>query len=182
MDSTQEKVKKQILADLKRDPVGDVVWSLFEKRLPSKFWPLLADRSGAAQFKKILFKVFDAGTFIKDSEAQQCWENIGNFYKNQGRLYEAISIYYSLYEQYLFAQEKSKTRAHKGTPLVWISDCYSALQSPVLAKRYLMLTLCEDALRESGKVSPNTTGVYFRLVWGSGLPDSGTAALRKNNL
>jgi hypothetical protein len=35
-----------------------------------------------------------------------------------------------------------------------------------------MLTLCEDALRENGEVSPNTTGIYFRLVWGHGLPDA----------
>ncbi len=32
-----------------------------------------------------------------------------------------------------------------------------------------MLTLCEDALEEQGIVPPNTTGVYFRLVWRQGL-------------
>jgi hypothetical protein len=62
-------------------------------------------------------------------------------------------------------------RVHKGMPLVWISDCFSHLGFPVHAKRYLMLTLCEDALREKGFVSPDNTGVYFRLVWGQGLPD-----------
>jgi hypothetical protein len=56
-------------------------------------------------------------------------------------------------------------------PLVWISDCFQQLGFPVHAKLYLMLTLCEDALRENGLVSPDTTGIYFRLVWGQGLPD-----------
>jgi hypothetical protein len=34
-----------------------------------------------------------------------------------------------------------------------------------------MLTLCEDALRANGEVSPNESGIYFRLVWGQGLPE-----------
>jgi hypothetical protein len=67
---------------------------------------------------------------------------------------------------------QSVPRINKGMPLVWLSECYYRLGCPVLAKRYLMLTLCEDALRENGTVSPNTTGAYFRLVWRQGLPDS----------
>ena len=55
-------------------------------------------------------------------------------------------------------------------PLVWMSDCFRLLGFPVHAKRYLMLTLCEDALRAQGEISPDTTGVYFRLVWLHGLP------------
>lgn len=172
MDTEFLKVKEQILKELKGDPFADPTsWLLIAKRIPKKYWSLFTDRSAAAQFKKELPNIFKADSFIADAEAQRCWEIIGNFFRNQGRFYDAISIYFSLYEQYLIAQEKTITRAHKGTPLVWIRDCYAALQFPVLAKRYLMLTLCEDAIRESGSVSPNTTGVYFRLVWGSGLPD-----------
>jgi hypothetical protein len=59
----------------------------------------------------------------------------------------------------------------KGMPLVWISDSYATLGFRVLSKRYLMLTLCEDAIRERGKVSPDNTGGYFRLVWGHGISD-----------
>jgi hypothetical protein len=61
---------------------------------------------------------------------------------------------------------------HKGLPLVWIADCFARMGFPVHAKRYLMLTLCEDAIRENGVVSPDTTGIYFRLVWVAGLPDA----------
>lgn len=62
-------------------------------------------------------------------------------------------------------------RIYKGMPLVWISECFSQLDFPVHAKRYLMLTLCEDALAGNGSVSPENSGVYFRLVWGHGLSD-----------
>jgi hypothetical protein len=57
---------------------------------------------------------------------------------------------------------------HKGIPLVWMSDTYTQLGFPALAKRYLMLTLCEDAFRRHGVVSPEETGIYFRLVWAHG--------------
>jgi hypothetical protein len=52
-----------------------------------------------------------------------------------------------------------------------MSECYARLGYQVHAKRYLMLTLCEDALRANGEVSPNESGIYFRLVWGQGLPE-----------
>lgn len=174
MHTELEKIKKQVLNSFRgNDPFGDpTTWDLIEKRIPQKYWPLITDRSGHAQFINELPTVFNDDSFGTDIEAQTCWERIGNFYKNQGRFHEAISIYSALYNQCLVIQEKTGSRVHKGTPLVWISDCYSALQSPVLAKRYLMLTLCEDAIYESGNVSPNNTGVYFRIVWGSGLPDS----------
>lgn len=35
-----------------------------------------------------------------------------------------------------------------------------------------MLTLCEDAIVGQGVISPESGGVYFRLVWGHGLRDS----------
>ena len=173
MDNEFKKIKEKILNELKGDPFADPdSWLLIEKRMPKEFWSLLVDRSGAAKLIKEFPNIFNADQFATDVEAQAFWERVGNFYKNQRRFYEAISIYFSLYNHCLVAQKKTGTRVHKGTPLVWIRDCYSALQFPVLAKRYLMLTLCEDSIRESGRVSPNTTGVYFRLVWGSGLPDS----------
>jgi hypothetical protein len=35
-----------------------------------------------------------------------------------------------------------------------------------------MLTLVEDAIRENGLISPETTGTYFRTVWLGGLSDA----------
>ena len=54
--------------------------------------------------------------------------------------------------------------------LVRLSDCFRTLGFPVHEKRYLMLTLCEDAITGSGNVA-ETTGIYPRLVWG-GLTES----------
>jgi hypothetical protein len=54
-------------------------------------------------------------------------------------------------------------------PLIWMSDCFRQLGFPIHAKRYLMLTLCEDAQRANGVITPKTTGVYFRLAWLHGL-------------
>ena len=65
-------------------------------------------------------------------------------------------------------QLQTKTRIHKGMPLVRMSECHSKLNRPMLAKRYLMLTACEDAIRSKGQIVPEETGVYFRLVWERG--------------
>jgi hypothetical protein len=77
---------------------------------------------------------------------------------------------WKLYEQLLLAQQNTG-RLHKRIPLVWISECYALLNYQAHAKRYLMLTLVEDALRGSGDVSPDASGVYFRLVWERGPPE-----------
>ena len=46
-------------------------------------------------------------------------------------------------------------------PLVWIGDCYFRMGFYVLAKRYMMLTLCEDAIREKGIIDTESGGVYL---------------------
>lgn len=60
-------------------------------------------------------------------------------------------------------------QAIKGTPLVWIGECHVHLGRPVLAKRYLMLTTCEDAVANEGHIPAEKTGVYFRMVWRHGM-------------
>ena len=53
-----------------------------------------------------------------------------------------------------------------------MSDCYSGIGCSLIARRYLMLTLVEDAILWRGTISPDVTGTYFRLVWGGGLSDA----------
>jgi hypothetical protein len=62
-------------------------------------------------------------------------------------------------------------RKHKGTPLVRISEIHGYMGHPLLAKRYVMLTLCEDAISSSGKIPIDSTGSYFRAVWQHGISD-----------
>lgn len=143
-----------------------------KEKLPQSLVPFLERRDGAAVLAHELPKTFTPETIANTDVPRRAWELAGLYYFNQRRYHEAIPIFLSLYDHLLAAQEKIGSQVHKGMPLVWISDCYAAMGFPVLAKRYLMLTLCEDAIREAGNVSPETTGIYFRLVWGSGLPDS----------
>lgn len=143
-----------------------------KQSLPSELRPFLERRDGAALFLKELPKTFSPESVASPKTEQRAWELTGLYYRNQRRFYEALSIFSALCDHMLVAQEKTGKRVHKGMPLVWMSDCYSAIGFPVHAKRCLMLTLCEDAINMRGEVSPETSGVYFRLVWGHGLPDA----------
>jgi hypothetical protein len=131
----------------------------------------LTQRDGASRLVQELPQWYWQECIGRNTKAQRAWELTGLFYLQQGRCHEALAVFASLYDFMLAAQVLSSTRFHKGMPLCWISDCYAGMGYASLAKRYLMLTLCEDAMSEGGTVSPGTTGVYFRLVLG-GLPDS----------
>ena len=168
-----EEIRLRVISEINKDPFAESgSWRLIKEKLPEQYWSFLIDRAGHAAFLKELPSIFSKDIIGGDAEAQRCWEIIGNFYKNQNRLYEATSIYISLYNQLLDYQEKTKKRVHKGVPLVWISDCYYAMGFPVLAKRCLMLALCENAIHEKGVVPVETTGTYWRLVYRHGLLDT----------
>jgi hypothetical protein len=100
------------------------------------------------------------------------WEVVGSFYRQRQRFQEALAIYSKLYDHLLAAQKAAGTWYSKGTPLVWMSDCYAAMGCTAISQRYLMLTLVEDAIYGRGEVSPTETGVYFRLVWRGWLSDA----------
>lgn len=140
------------------------------RRLDPPILDIFQERDAASRLLTLLPTRYSPEQVAKPP-GDRVWELAGLLFLNSGRVHEALAIFSGLYQQMVAAQNLS-TRVHKGMPLVWIGDCFGRLGFPVHAKRYLMLTLCEDALRESGDVSPNTTGVYFRLVWGHGLPDA----------
>jgi len=108
---------------------------------------------------------------IEADGAPREWELAGLYFINRVRLHEALGVLHALYHQMLLAQEAANKWIHKGLPLVWISDCYQALGYPVHARRYLMLTLCEDAIRSKGVIVPEEGGVYYRAVWRYGITD-----------
>lgn len=93
--------------------------------------------------------------------AQRAWNIIAHFYMSQGRVHEAILVFESLYYHLLRSQQKGPW-IHKAQPLVKISDCYFLLRYPVLAKRYFMYTLCEDAIQREG-AKQQGSGVYERI-------------------
>ncbi len=99
------------------------------------------------------------------------WCDFGNFFLCARSAYEALWVYEALYEHMLDYQVQSSSRVHKGLPLFRMVDCHQRLNRPVHAKRYLMLTLLEDAISGQGQIALGSTGCYWRLVWSYGLSD-----------
>jgi hypothetical protein len=141
------------------------------QKLPSELFSLLQKRDGHAVLLKKLPEAFPPETVITITSEQRAWELTGLHYLYSSKLDIALSIFTALYEHMFTAQEIKGERFHKGMPCIWISDCYWEMGFTILAKRYLMLSLCENAISEQGEVSPEKVGYYYRLVWKHGLPD-----------
>jgi hypothetical protein len=103
----------------------------------------------------------------------QCdvWSFYGVLLMLQGKIHQAIEVLDALYARILFRQSETGKRFHKGLPLFHISQCYQALGHIVHAKRYMMLTLCEDAISDKGALNLQNSGSYGRLAWVYGLSD-----------
>jgi hypothetical protein len=144
---------------------------LIEKFNPN--WSaLLNNPGGAAVLRNELPSTLPSEKVAEDrTDERQVWDLIGQFYMKYHRWYDAIAIYLSMYYHLLNLQALSRAWVPKGLPLVWVADCYSSLGFATLSKRYLMLTLIEDAIHMKGKIDPIQTGSYFRLAWKHGLTD-----------
>ena len=103
---------------------------------------------------------------------QRAWELVGLHLIRVRQFYEAIAVFEELYRRLLEYQTANVVRVHKGVPLVWIRDCHVNLGHTALAKRFIMLTLVEDAIAGNGTIDADKTGVYFRLVWYHGMLDN----------
>lgn len=139
--------------------------------LDSSLLALMEPRDSGAQLLAELPKRYSADAVVAEGREQQAWEAVGLVHLFNERVYEALAIFLQLYKQMLAGQTKIG-RVHKGMPLLWIGESFRRIGFLVHAKRYMMLALCEDALRGSGQVPAESTGAYFRLVWQHGLPDA----------
>jgi hypothetical protein len=148
--------------------------------LPRDLARLLHERDGAARLVKRLPEHFSPEELRGGCRGRRLWELVGLYYQNlqPPRHRDALSIFSGLYDHMLLAQEQTGERIEKGMPLVWMRDSYRAIGFPAHAKRYMMLTLCEDAVSDEGIVDPER-GCYFRLVWRHGLPDAETKRYAK---
>ncbi len=99
------------------------------------------------------------------------WSYYGVLLMLQGKAHQAIEVFDSLYVRILCRQSETAKRFHKGLPLFHMSQCYQSLGRMVHAKRYMMLTLCEDAVSDKGVLNLQNTGSYGRLAWVYGLSD-----------
>jgi hypothetical protein len=150
-------------------PIKDHPLSKF---IPETLWPTIDRRDGASQLVKILKEMYPPEKIAHAGYEQQAWEYIGLYYRDVGLLYQAIIVINALYEHMLAYQQQTKSRIHKGMPLVWLRDFHIKLGHPVTAKRYALLTLCEDSIGDKGKVNIEGGGIYFRLSFEHGMPDS----------
>jgi hypothetical protein len=105
--------------------------------------PVLEDHASASRLLELLPSKYSPTTVLSPSGAR-AWELAGLWFLNRNRGYEAVSLFWRLHQQ---MHEGQSVWCHKGQALVWLSESYVRLGFPVHAKRYLMLTLCEDALR-----------------------------------
>lgn len=139
-------------------------------KVPEHLTALLEQRDGGALLAAQLPKaITPAQASDLESELQHAWQLCGLYFSERNRLYDAQAIFHSLYDHMLAYQKETGKRVHKGMPLILISDFHARLGHPALAKRYLMLTTCEDAIRDRGTIPAETTGVYFRAVWQYGI-------------
>jgi hypothetical protein len=138
-----------------------------EKEVPIEVQAQLVRRDGAAQLVERLPKIIPLSDVARP-EGEGVWQHCGYFYFHLRRYNEALGVFSAMYDQMLAYQLQMKHRIHKGMPLVRMSECHSNLKRPALAKRYLMLTACEDAISGEGHIDPGKTGIYFRLVWERG--------------
>ena len=155
------------------DPIPEPLMPLFtqiESKLSKHpdLISMLRQRDGAYRLASLLPQRITSGEVATPTDCRHGWEWIGLYYKLQNRFHESLAIFNALYQHMLLYQQEVGQQIHKGMPLVWMSDCHSGLGHLVHAKRYLMLTLCEDAIRDKGKIDFQA-GPYFRLVWYFGL-------------
>jgi hypothetical protein len=156
--------------------VNKITLEELKENLPGYLCELLDRRNSAALLLEALPRVWEPASVSPEVGArktleQRLWELIGLYILKKVGPYEALAIFMALYDHMLLAQEEMGYRVQKGMPLVWISDCFLQVGFPYHAKRYLMLTLCEDSITSGGEIDPEKTGIYFRLVWRHGLPD-----------
>jgi hypothetical protein len=145
------------------------ILGMIKSAVPPHCASLLDQRDGAFRVVKVLRDSVDPS---ETAEGQcQVWDSCARFYTVQGRLYEALLIYRAMYAKLMDMQQALGARKHKGTPLVRISEIHALMGHPLLAKRYIMLTLCEDAIATAGKIPIDNTGSYFRAVWQHGISD-----------
>lgn len=108
-----------------------------------------------------------------DDEVLRLWETIAGYLMECHRFHEALALLGSLYEHLHRGQKVQQRRIHKGNALLWMTECFFGMGYLSMARRYMMLTLCEDAINfhqdHNTPINPKTSGLYPRAVWIFGL-------------
>lgn len=140
----------------------------YDQRVSAELKQLFEKRDGGHLLaERLNDKIKDEDVITKqDNSTQLTWQSIGLMLFALGRHQESIDIFYTLYKKMLRWQITNNKWTHKAMPLVWISDNFRQLGYITLAKKFAMLTLVEDSIRdhsESKNLNIDGGGIYFRL-------------------
>lgn len=149
--------------------MSDAFQAEYDARVTPRFGKYFELPDGAARLVAQLREQITADQAALSGDEQRTWELCGLYYINRRRFHEGLAVFHAFYDHLLSYQQQSNSRVHKGMPLCWLSDCYAAVGCPILARRYLMLTTCEDSIRDEGHIDAGTSGVYFRWIMQYGL-------------
>ncbi len=86
-----------------------------KRELPQEWQDLLKKRDSSSLLLPKLLTVFSLEAIASDQKAQRTWELIGLYYLNSKRFYEALSIFYALYQMFpmLLKEDTKSTKAHE---------------------------------------------------------------------
>jgi hypothetical protein len=139
-----------------------------DPNLPPILEQILGTGDAVAKLVGQLVQMYPVDNFGEENATS--WELCGSFFRSMMRFHEALFVYWRLYLHLLDVQQHEGRWRPKGTPLIWMSECFFQLGFYVHANRYVMLAHCDDALDASGILNPNL-GVYWRAVSRHSLSD-----------
>lgn len=122
-------------------------------------------------------KVLDKNSLIPLEHGEQTtaaflkWQRCGLYLMQAGRVPDAIALFAKIYDLILEHPEPPPVSIARGSSLVWLSDCYRAIDQMSLAQRYLMLTVIDEAIGNKGDVYRHGGG-YPRARFVFGISDS----------
>ncbi len=122
----------------------------FDQRVSIDLKQLFEKRDGGHLLAERLNNIIKDENIItkEDNSIQFTWESIGLMLFVLRRYQESIDIFYTIFKKMLRWQITSNRWTHKAMPLVWISDNFRQLGYITLAKKFAMLTLVEDSIRD----------------------------------
>ena len=81
----------------------------------------IGTRDSGAQLLRVLTLNVAPSDVVKPG-GDEVWHGCGQHLMATNRVYEALGLFLKLYEMKLSAQCELKTRAHKGSDLIWIAS------------------------------------------------------------
>ena len=96
-------------------------------------WYLAKQRDSTARLLEDLPRRFAPRDVEQGGPNQRAWELVAFLHSSWGRPYEALQIFWLLFQHMLAAQQQGR-RVHKGMPLIWMSDCFRDLRCPLHEK------------------------------------------------